>query len=639
MKKISYSEYFDKVYGCWLGKCIGGACGALPENNKSVHSYTLDNVFPDTIPPNDDLDLQVLWLVDVLEKKGTSFTSDDLALSFAAHNLCIANEYAVAIKNIECGIMPPYSGSFMNDYFKNSEGCPIRSEIWAVVAPGSLHTAKRLAETDGVIDHGRESIEAEAFNSVMESAAFFESDIIELIDTAIAILPHDALISKVAHLALDCYKNNIDWLSARKKIVTRFGSQDASYSIVNGGLAILALLYGEYDYGKTLLYAVNGGFDTDCTAATALSILGIITGADKTPNFWKEKIGDKLVVGTVDVNCPYKTIKSFAEATCLAGLSFARDGLTDCEITDVPENLSCSLPLPVKRDITVKVKYDGEPVIAVGGEASVTVTVTNHSDVPVSDVLSVDIAPALICETESTELCVMPRESVSRSFKFTVKDNISRFPQRNVNFFRFADESAAAGLFGAYAVNVIGPFWDNYDTTVYDSDPYGGKMQRFPDGTADIRAMFGCYVNIDKEYINEDMSGLDSILAGETDVPFVRANLHGDVFDVDSAVTYRGAACVYVVYDLYVPEDTVGTYHFGSNSPFKVWENGKLIHVNRDYFTYTPFNDSPLADLHKGVNRLVFKLTRLEHFSFSFVMRDNADKEKYTSKFESVLTK
>ena len=178
MKTISFSEYFDKAYGCWLGKCIGGACGALPENNKSVHSYTLDNVFPDTIPPNDDLDLQVLWLVDVLEKKGTSFTSDDLALSFAKHNLCIANEYAVAIKNIECGIMPPYSGSFMNDYFKNSEGCPIRSEIWAVVAPGSFDTAKRLAEADGVIDHGRESIEAEIFNSVMESAAFFESDII-----------------------------------------------------------------------------------------------------------------------------------------------------------------------------------------------------------------------------------------------------------------------------------------------------------------------------------------------------------------------------------------------------------------------------------------------------------------------------
>lgn len=639
MKKISFSEYFDKVYGCWLGKSIGGACGALPENNKSVHSYTLDNVFPEVIPPNDDLDLQVLWLVDVLEKKGTSFTSDDLALSFAAHNTCIANEYAVAIKNVECGIMPPYSGSFMNDYFKNSEGCPIRSEIWAVVAPGSLDTAKRLAETDGVIDHGRESIEAEAFNSVMESAAFFESDVRKLLDTAIGAVTPDALISRVARLAVDCYDEGIDWLAARKRIVTRFGSQDASYSIVNGGLAILALLYGEYDYGKTLLYAVNGGFDTDCTAATALSVLGIITGAEKTPEFWKDKIGDELVVGTVDIECPYKTIKSFAVATCRAGLSFMRDGLWDCEITEVPENVKCTLPLPVKREISIKAEYNGAPVIGVGEMASVTVTVTNHGESVVSDTLRAESSPSLICDPCSVDVTLKPGESSAYSFAFSVKDGLSRFPQRNVNKFHFGGISATAGLFGAYAVNVIGPFWDNYDTTVYDSDPYGGKMQKMPDGTSDIRAMFGCYVNIDKEYINEDMSEIDSIIAGKTEVPCVKANLHGDIFDVDGAVNYRGSACVYVVYDLYVSEAMTGTYHFGSNAPFKIWENGTLIHTNRDYFTYTPFNDSPLCSLNAGVNRLVFKLTRLNSFCFSFVLRDNADKEKYTSSIESVLNR
>ena len=81
MKTITYSDYFDKAYGCWLGKSIGGACGALSENNKDILHYTLDNVFPDSIPPNDDLDLQVLWLVDLLEKKGTAITAHDFAKS------------------------------------------------------------------------------------------------------------------------------------------------------------------------------------------------------------------------------------------------------------------------------------------------------------------------------------------------------------------------------------------------------------------------------------------------------------------------------------------------------------------------------------------------------------------------------
>ena len=83
MKKLDYSVYFDKSYGCWLGKSIGGACGALSENNKKILHYTLDNVFPEVIPPNDDLDLQVLWLVDLLEKKGTNLSAKDFALSFA----------------------------------------------------------------------------------------------------------------------------------------------------------------------------------------------------------------------------------------------------------------------------------------------------------------------------------------------------------------------------------------------------------------------------------------------------------------------------------------------------------------------------------------------------------------------------
>ena len=29
MNVLNYSTYYDKVLGGWLGKCIGGACGAL----------------------------------------------------------------------------------------------------------------------------------------------------------------------------------------------------------------------------------------------------------------------------------------------------------------------------------------------------------------------------------------------------------------------------------------------------------------------------------------------------------------------------------------------------------------------------------------------------------------------------------
>ena len=68
----------------------------------------------------------------------------------------------------------------------------------------------------------------------------------------------------------------------------------------NVAYAIIGLLYGEGDFKKSLNIAVNCGDDTDCSAATAGSILGIIGGTKVIPADWQEYIGDGIV--TVAIN-------------------------------------------------------------------------------------------------------------------------------------------------------------------------------------------------------------------------------------------------------------------------------------------------------------------------------------------------
>lgn len=633
MKKLDFDVYFDKSYGCWLGKSIGGACGALSENNKKILHYTIESVFPEVIPPNDDLDLQVLWLVDLLEKKGINLSAKDFGISFAAHNTCLANEYAAAIKNIECGIYPPDSGIFDNDYFKNSMGCPIRSEIWAAVCPGTPELAKHYALMDGSVDHDVNSIQSEIFNAAMECSAFFESDIMTIINDGLSHIPQKSVIRDAVNFVVTSYENGDTWENARNKFVTRFGSQDASYSVTNCGLTLLSLLYGEKDYTKTLLYSVNGGYDTDCTAATALSILGIITGAKNTPKFWLDKIGTELVVSTFDLDCPYKTIESFAMASVRAGLSFFEKGLLDVEIVNIPDGISGSLPESVYPDIKFSVCYDGTPVIGASETKAVSITITNVGDREITDTLKISLPDTLKCDFEEEKITLAPGASATRSITFSCTGK--PLPIRNVSVFTYAGESCDFGLVGAMRMTLIGPFRDDYDTTLYDSDPYGEKTQRFPDGSGDLNAMFGGFVNHNTEYIDESFENLDDIIAGKTDIPVKEVNIHGDIFDIEESVTYRGAACVYLVYDFESEEAAKGFHHFGAICPFKAWENSKLIADNEKYLAWNPYNINPDMNIKKGKNRMVFKVTRNDYFKFSWTMRNELDRSKYFYKLKN----
>lgn len=73
--------------------------------------------------PNDDLDIQLLWL-DVLENKGTVISSCDLADAWLEKCWYPFSEYGYFLKNYERGIKPPYSEIVNNSFFSEGMGCP-----------------------------------------------------------------------------------------------------------------------------------------------------------------------------------------------------------------------------------------------------------------------------------------------------------------------------------------------------------------------------------------------------------------------------------------------------------------------------------------------------------------------------------
>ena len=271
MKTITYSDYFNRVYGCFLGKCIGGTAGGPAEGRKELLDYPLDEAILHTALPNDDLDLQILWL-EVMEEKGIDFTARDLAQSFYDNAPYGPGEYAYFKKNFGRGIMPPLSGSFNNRFYKNGMGCPIRSEIWACICPGDPARTWRYVEMDGTMDHEYDSVLAEYFLAAAESMAFFRSpddSIAELLSDALTYLPTDAKITQALGRTLQLSAEQRDWKWIRSDIIRRYGHPDCTNLYQNMCFTLIALLYGKGDMRETIRLGCAMGYDTDCICAVS----------------------------------------------------------------------------------------------------------------------------------------------------------------------------------------------------------------------------------------------------------------------------------------------------------------------------------------------------------------------------------
>lgn len=299
--KLNKKQYYDKVQGCWIGKNIGGTIGAPFEGTKDmpeIEGYTTPKGEP---LPNDDLDLQLVWLNALRDIGPLGVDANVLADYWMTHVTPHWGEYGICKGNLQAGLLPPLSGEFENDW-KNSNGAWIRSEIWSCLCPGIPNLAVKYAIMDASVDHGySEGTYAEIFTAALESKAFFESDLRKLIDSALDYLPNDCRVARSINIVIDCYDNGVDWKEARQRVVED-NVHDLGWFMAPANVAfvVLGLLYGEGDFKKSMIITVGCGDDTDCTAATCGAVLGIINGASGIPEDWKEYIGDRIITKCIN---------------------------------------------------------------------------------------------------------------------------------------------------------------------------------------------------------------------------------------------------------------------------------------------------------------------------------------------------
>ncbi|MFS0726669.1 ADP-ribosylglycohydrolase family protein [Paenibacillus sp. 1P07SE] len=291
---LNEKDYYRRVYGGWLGKNIGGTLGAPVEGKKELLTLDFYPVLQDGPLENDDLDLQLVWL-HALEQYGPGLTCRELGQEWLEHVFFPFDEYGYALTNLRRGVMPPLAGAF-NNPFTDCMGSPIRSEIWAMAAPGAPHVAAYYAYQDAVVDHaGGEGVYGEMLFAAIESAIFMEQDRDRLIAIGMSYLPENSRTAKAVRDLLMWHREGKDWLEARSLILEHHGRDNFTDAPQNIAFTLLGWLYGE-SFEDAILKAVNCGYDTDCTAATLGAILGMISGPEGLPERWVAPVGDRVVV-------------------------------------------------------------------------------------------------------------------------------------------------------------------------------------------------------------------------------------------------------------------------------------------------------------------------------------------------------
>jgi ADP-ribosylglycohydrolase len=212
-----------------------------------------------------------------------------------------------AYVRLKRGIKAPESGStaLNSKVVAEQIGAQIFIDGWALVSPGNPEQAADFARRASSVSHDGEAIYGAQVLAAMEAQAFVERDINTLLDVGPSFIPHDSVIYRLIQDVRNWHETETDWRKTREKIAERYGYDiygGNCHIVPNHALIMLALLYGDDDFQKSLMIVNTSGWDTDCNSGNVGCLLGIkngLPGLEGGPD-WRGPVADRLYLSSAD---------------------------------------------------------------------------------------------------------------------------------------------------------------------------------------------------------------------------------------------------------------------------------------------------------------------------------------------------
>jgi ADP-ribosylglycohydrolase len=310
-KVFSKKELKDKIRGGWAGQTIGVTFGGptefrfkgtmIQDYQKIVwHDHYIKETYEADPGLYDDVYLD-LTFVNILEKVGLNAPIDSFAIEFANEDYKLWHANQAARYNILNGIMPPASGHWMNNPHADDIDFQIEADFAGMMAPGMTNTSTKYCDEIGHIMNYGDGWYGGVFVAAMYTLAYVSDDLDYIITEALSVIPEQSLFHQTIADVIKWHKQYPDdwkntWFEIEKKHTSDKGCPEGVYNSfnidarVNAAYVIVGLLYGQGDFFKTMDISTRCGQDSDCNPATAAGILGVMSGYDKIPDFWKPAI-------------------------------------------------------------------------------------------------------------------------------------------------------------------------------------------------------------------------------------------------------------------------------------------------------------------------------------------------------------
>ena len=303
----------NKVYAGVLGKIIGVYLGRPFEG--WYYDRIMEELGPINYYVNDKLDFPIhvtdddltgtFRFINALKHFNFDKNISPKQIGQTWLNYCLENQTVLAwagkgvlteesaYMNLKQGIHAPESGSIAQNGKVIAEqiGAQIFIDGWGMVSPGDPEQAVDLAKRAGSVSHDGESVYGAQVVAAMEAMAFIENDIKKIIEESKKFVPTDSTIYKLISDIQEWSSGNLDWEQARSKIEDKYGYSKFPgncHIVPNHALIILALLFGDDDFQKSLMIVNTAGWDTDCNSGNVGCILGIkneLEGIQKGPDY------------------------------------------------------------------------------------------------------------------------------------------------------------------------------------------------------------------------------------------------------------------------------------------------------------------------------------------------------------------